>query len=273
MNGNEERRISMGDTSPSIHRAAADGYALSADLYARGRPEYPEEILAWLCDSLALRSGRVAIDLGAGSGKFTGYLLRTGASVIAVEPVPQMLEKLALAWPDVARHRGTAEAIPLPDGSADAVVCAQAFHWFANAAALTEIHRVLKPGGRLGLIWNVRDASVGWVKQLNAIFDRREGDTPRYASGGWARAFPFAGFGPMRAAHFRHGHTGTADDVIINRVRSTSFIAALPADEEAKVVAQVRSLIDATPELKGRDVVTMPYVTDAYSMTKATSAD
>ncbi|HVY59530.1 MAG TPA: class I SAM-dependent methyltransferase [Xanthobacteraceae bacterium] len=263
--------MSMADPSPSIHRAAAGGYASSADLYTRGRPEYPEEILAWLRNSLALQSGQVAVDLGAGSGKFTGYLLRTGASVVAVEPVPQMLEKLALVWPDVTRHQGTAEAIPLPDGSVDAVVCAQAFHWFANAAALTEIHRVLKPGGCLGLIWNVRDASVGWVKQLNAIFDRYEDDTPRYANGDWARPFPFAGFGPMRTAHFRHGHTGPADDVIVNRVRSTSFIAALPADEQAKVVAEVRSLIDATPELKGRDLVTMPYVTDAYGMAKVES--
>ena len=258
----------MVDSSGSIHHAAAGGYAISADLYTRGRPEYPEEILAWLHDSVALQSGRIVIDLGAGSGKFTGYLLRTRASVVAGEPVPQMLEKLALVWPDLTRHAGTAEAIPLSDGSVDAVVCAQASHWFANAAALTEIHRVLKPGGRLGLIWNVRDASVGWVQQLNAIFDRYEGDTPRYTNGDWTRAFPFAGFGPMRTAHFRYGHTGAADSVIIDRVLSTSFIAALPAQEKAKVVADVRSLIEASAELKGRDIVTMPYVTDAYSMTK-----
>jgi SAM-dependent methyltransferase len=269
--GKKERCISMADASPSIHHAAAGGYALSADLYTRGRPEYPEEILAWLRDSLALQSGQVVIDLGAGPGKFAGYLLRTGASVIAVEPVPQMLERLALLWPDVAGHQGTAEAIPLPDGSADAVACAQAFHWFANVAALTEIHRVLKPGGRLGLIWNVRDASVGWARRLNAIFDRYQDDTPRYVTGDWARAFPFPGFGPMRTVRFRHGHSGAADDVIINRVLSTSFIAALPANEKAKVVAEVRSLIDATPELKGHDIVTMPYVTDAYSMAKVSS--
>jgi len=261
----------MTDTSSSIHHAAAGGFAVSADLYARGRPQYPDEVSRWLRDDIGLQPGRTVIDLGAGSGKFTGYLLRTGASVIAVEPVPQMLEKLALAWPDAARYHGTAEAIPVPDNSVDAVVCAQSFHWFANAAALTEVHRVLRPGGRLGLIWNVRDASAEWVKRLTAIIDPYEGDTPRYARGDWKRAFPFAGFGPMRTAHFPHRHTGTAEDVIVNRIRSTSFIAALPADEEAGVVAKVRSLIDATPELKGRDVVTMPYVTDAYSMTKAAS--
>lgn len=218
-----------------------------------------------------MHAGQNVIDLGAGSGKFIGYLLRAGSSTIAVEPVPQMLEKLKRAWPDVTSHQGSADAIPVADGSVDAVVCAQAFHWFANAVALTEIHRVLKPGGRLGLIWNVRDASVERVKRLDAIMGRYEGDTPRYVNRDWMRAFPFPGFGPMRTAHFRFGHTGSAEDVTINRVRSTSFIAGLPADEEAAVVAEVRSLIEATPELRARDIVTMPYVTDFYSMTKISS--
>jgi len=261
----------MANTSPSIHHAAADGYAASADLYMRGRPEYPEEIVAWLRDSLGLQGGRVAIDLGAGSGKFTGYLSRTGASVIAVEPVPEMLERLVRKWPGVTSHQGTAEAIPVPDGAIDAVVCAQSFHWFANAGALTEIHRVLKPGGRLGLIWNIRDASVEWVKQLDAIVARYEGNVPRYINGDWTRAFPFSGFAPLQSVHLRLGHSGAAEDVIVNRVRSTSFIAALPADEEARVVAEVRSLIAATPELCGRDTVTVPYVTYAYSTAKVTS--
>jgi SAM-dependent methyltransferase len=255
-------------TEPSIHRAAADGYAAHADLYVRGRPDYPEGIVPWLRDSLGLRAGQVALDLGAGSGKFIGYLVRTGASVVAVEPVPQMREKLVRAWPDVVAHAGTAEAIPLADGSADAVVCAQAFHWFAHAAALTEIHRVLKSGGRLGLVWNLRDASVPWVKQLDAIVARYEDNAPRYLKGTWRQAFPFPGFGPMQSAHFRFDHTGSPDDVIVNRVRSTSFIAALPAEAETKVVAEVRALIAATPELRGRDVVTVPYVTDAYSMVR-----
>jgi SAM-dependent methyltransferase len=256
------------DTPPSIHHAAAEGFAAGADLYARGRPEYPDEISAWLRDGLGLHPGNVAIDLGAGSGKFTGSLLRTGASIIAVEPVPQMREKLARTWPDVPVVEGTAEAIPIPDGAVDAVVCAQAFHWFANAAALREIHRVLKPGGRLGLVWNRRDLSIEWVKELDAIIRRHQGDAPRYANGEWKRVFPFTGFGPMRTAHFRHDHTGTVENVIIDRARSTSFIAALPAEEEGRVVAELRSLIAATPELAGRDSVTMPYVTDVYGMTK-----
>jgi len=258
----------MTDKSSPIHHAAADGYAISTNLYARGRPDYPEEIIGWLRDDLALRSGQIVIDLGAGSGKFIQYLLRTNASVVAVEPVPQMLEKLTETWPNVTRYLGTAEALPLVDESVDAVVCAQAFHWFANETALKEIHRVLKPGGRLALIWNVRDASSEWVQKLNAIFDRYEGDTPRYANRTWAQVFPFSGFGPMRATQFRHGHTGAANDVIINRVLSTSFIAELPVELKSKIVAEVRALIDTTPELTGHDIVTMPYVTIAYCLTK-----
>lgn len=113
-----------------------------------------------------------------GSGKFTGYLLRTGAPVIAVGPVPQMLEKLALEYPDVIRHLGAASAIPLPDGSVDAVVCAQAFHWFANAATFTDSPRAETAwAARADL--NLRDASIGWIQKLKAIFDRYEGDTTR----------------------------------------------------------------------------------------------
>lgn len=258
----------MTETTVPIHQAAATGYAAKADLYTRGRPEYPDETLAWLRDRLGLRPGKTVVDLGAGSGKFTAYLLQTGASVIAIEPVSQMLAKLSLAQPDVESHQGTAEAIPLADASVDAVVCAQAFHWFATSAALTEIHRILKPGGALGLIWNVRDESVAWVKTLAAIFDAHEGDAPRYTKGHWSSAFPFAGFGPLQEDHFRHGHSGAAQDVIVNRVRSTSFIAALPPDEEARVVAAVEALIAATPDLAQAGEVTMPYVTDAFSTRK-----
>jgi ubiquinone/menaquinone biosynthesis C-methylase UbiE len=121
-----------------------------------------------LLEDLGLRAGKVVLDLGAGTGKFTRMLLATGASVIAVEPVPQMLEQLAHTAPDSKAIVGAAERIPLADSAVDAVVCAQAFHWFATSAALAEIRRVLKPGGVLGLIWNVRNESVEWVARLTA---------------------------------------------------------------------------------------------------------
>lgn len=258
----------MNDSPTPVHRSASTGFAAKADRYVRGRPDYPDAIVEWLRSRLGLREGKVALDLGAGTGKFTTYLLRTGARVIAVEPVQQMREQLGRACSDVDAREGTATSIPLPDASVDAVTCAQAFHWFATRNALAEICRVLKPGGKLGLIWNTRDENIAWVAKLTEIITPYEGDTPRFAKGTWKLAFPFDGLSALHEDHFGHAHTGSPEDVIIDRIRSTSFIAALPADEEAKVVAKLRALIADTPELAGRDVISMPYDTVAFSATK-----
>ena len=260
----------MTDSSPAagVHRAAAAGFTTTADNYVRGRPDYPPDVAVWLRDTLGLAPGRTVIDLGAGTGKFTRRLVDTGAHVIAAEPVAAMLAKLAASLPQVETLAATADALPLPDESVDAIVCAQSFHWFATKAALAELHRVLKPGGRLGLIWNMRDARVGWVAQLDAIVNRHEGDAPRYYTGAWRTVFPFDGFGPLHAQHFSVGHTGSPEDVIVARVRSTSFIAALPADQRAQVDGEVRALIAAEPGLSGRDTVTVPYVTEAFDLIK-----
>lgn len=258
----------MNDAKPGIHHSAAGGYAVGADTYVRGRPDYPAELGDWLREQLGLAQGRTVIDLGAGTGKFTPALIATGARVIAVEPVPEMLGKLSASFPHVQTLNGTAASIPLPDASVDAVVCAQSFHWFATHAALAEILRVLKPGGKLGLVWNLRDASIPWVAQLDAIVNRVEGDTPRYYTGAWRNAFPFEGFGPLAEQHFKQPHTGSPDDVIVNRVRSTSFIAALGADERAVIDREARALIASEPELAGKEVVTVPYDTAAFCAEK-----
>jgi SAM-dependent methyltransferase len=220
---------------------------------------------AWLRDALLLRKGRTVLDLGAGTGKFLPRLLRTDATLVAVEPVPAMLAQLADLNPGIEAKLGSAENIPLPDASVDAVVCAQSFHWFANADALNEIRRVMRMGGILGLIWNVRDESVAWVAALKAIFDAHEGDAPRYHTQAWRRLFPAAGFGPLSERRFPHGHTGLPEHVIIDRVLSTSFIAVLSAAERQRVAAQVRQLIAGTAELAGKAEVTMPYVTAAFT--------
>jgi SAM-dependent methyltransferase len=179
--------------------------------------------------------------------------------------VQEMLTQLTYTVPTVAARSGTAESIPLNDGAADAVVCAQSFHWFATAAALKEIHRVLRPGGRLGLVWNLRDESVEWVAAMTAIMTPYEGDAPRYRSGEWRRVFPADGFGPLREVHFSHSHTGDPEQVIVDRVLSVSFIAALPRAQQHVVAAKLHDLIATTPELRGLDEVTVPYDTVAFS--------
>lgn len=248
----------------AIHQAAARGFASQADTYARGRPEYPAEIDTWLRGTLDLHAGRAVLDLGAGTGKFTRRLVQTGAAVIAVEPVAQMRAQLAAAVAPVQVLEGSAEAIPLADASVDVVVCAQAFHWFANARALAEIRRVLRPGGRLGLVWNVRDESVDWVARLTAIMAPHEGDAPRFYKGDWKRVFPAEGFGPLSRQSLPYAHVGPPQQVIVDRVMSVSFIASLPEPEQARVRARLHDLIDQHAALSGRAEVAFPYRTEAY---------
>jgi SAM-dependent methyltransferase len=251
-----------------IHHFAAQGFAAGAANYVAGRPEYPPEIETWLNEELGLDSSKTVLDLGAGTGKFSRSLLATGAKVIAVEPVPAMLEQLVRQYPEVEAKSGTAEAIPLGDASVDAVVCAQCFHWFATPEALREIHRVLKPGSALGLVWNVRDNNVEWVAALTRIMKRFEGDAPRYHSQKWRTQFPADGFGPLRETRFPNLHTGDPERVIVDRILSVSFMAALPPDEQERVKAEIREIIATSPELAGKAQVTFPYETLAVACNK-----
>ncbi|MBV8659248.1 MAG: methyltransferase domain-containing protein [Burkholderiales bacterium] len=248
----------------SIHHAAADGFSKQAEAYSRGRPEYPAALLPWLIDELGIQPAQQVLDLGAGTGKFTRLLIQTGARVSAVEPVDAMRQQLAQALPDVAALPGTAESIPLPDASVDVVACAQAFHWFSTKAALEEIRRVLKPGGKLVLVWNVRDETVDWVAEITRLITPLEGDTPRFHKGEWRTVFPAPGFGPLKEHTLPYFHSGPAERVILDRMLSVSFIAALPIEEQAQVRDALLKLIDTHPALAGRDEVHFPYSTAIY---------
>jgi len=249
-----------------IHGAAQAGYAAEAERYAMGRPEYPAALLPWLHEDLGLSAGRSVVDLGAGTGKFTGLLLQTGAEVTAVEPVAAMRAQLLARHPALKAVEGRAEDMPLASASVDAIVCAQAFHWFANLSALTEMHRVLKPGGRLGLVWNVRDESVDWMAAVTAIITPFEDDAPRYYKGDWRKPFErFAGFGPLVMHSVEHLHVGPPAEVILNRFLSVSFIAALDAERKANVAAQLQELIAHHPALKAQETVVVRYRTEAFT--------
>ncbi len=160
-------------------REQATSFGAAAAAYERGRPPYPAEAIDWLLPPGAAR----VLDVGAGTGKLTRQLAQRGLDVLAVEPLAGMRDQLARAVPGVPVYPGTAEDIPLPDGSVDAVLAAQAWHWVDPVRAVPEVARVLVPGGQLGLAWNVRDERVDWVAQQSLYYltPVRRADPPRPA--------------------------------------------------------------------------------------------
>jgi SAM-dependent methyltransferase len=247
----------------AIDRVAATGFEAGAAAYERARPGYPPAAVDRLVDVLGVRPGSSVIDLGAGTGKLTASLVPTGARLIAVEPVDAMRRRFVAALPAVAVVAGTAEAIPLADGSADAVVVAQAFHWFDARPALAEIHRVLAAGGRLGLAWNMRDTSVDWVARLAEIVDAYGDAIRRHETEEWRSAFPAPGFGPLEEDAFANVQEITPDGVV-ERVASTSFIAHLPEGERRTVLGRVEELIREHPDTRGSEIFGFPHRTRVY---------
>ncbi len=247
-----------------IHAQASVGFGRAAEAYDRGRPDYPPSAVEHLIRVLSITAQSRVVELGAGTGKFTTCLAATRAQVVAVEPVAGMRDRLAERLPDVQIVDGTAEAIPLPDQSIDAVVAAQSFHWFDAKRAVVEIHRILKPGGGLGLIWNVRDESLPWVRKLTAIIAPHEGTAPRYRTLEWMSAFQTGVFfTPLQTREFPHFQRLTPT-ALLDRVASISFIAAMSEAARARVLEQVRDLLETEPALRGREQFEMPYQTRAY---------
>jgi SAM-dependent methyltransferase len=233
-------------------------FELVADLYERARPEYPQEAVAWVASKLSLDSDSTIVDLGAGTGKLTRALLATRARVIAVEPGDAMRAELERALPEVEALRGAAEDIPLPDDSVDCVAVGQAFHWFRHDEALPELHRVLRPGGGLSLLWNSRDHDRPIQQEISGLISPfvppgRPG--PEH----WADALRESPlFTTPDEAHFPWVQQLDADGLAA-RIGSVSFVAA--ASPEARTVLDAR-LREIAVKLGG--VVDFPYVTDVY---------
>lgn len=246
----------------TVPEVAAIGFSKEADAYERGRPDYPRAAVESIIAQLP-KSPRI-LDLAAGTGKLTRMLASASATadLIAVEPLAAMRAKLAAALPNVTLYEGTAESIPLEDASVDAVTVAQAFHWFDGLRALKEIRRVLKPGGTLALIWNARDERLAWVRAITALLERYEGDTPRYTKGTWKKAF--AGIA-LDQKTFEHKQGG-GHAMILDRLISISFIAALPEPERAVFLRDLKTLLETHPETRDhRDDLELPYQTSVYT--------
>jgi len=246
-----------------IDRTAAKGFSAGADAYQRARPAYAADAVARLAERLRIGASSRVVDLGAGTGKLTAQLVPTGAELIAIEPVAEMRAHLHPALPAVRVVAGAAEAIPLADASVDAVVVAQAFHWFDGPAALRETHRVLRPGGGLGLVWNARDRS-GWAGELARMVDAYGDAIRRHETEQWLGEFtPEGGFTPLEREEF--DNTQEVDEQqTLDRVASTSFIATLPEAERAALLERVRTLVRTHPETKGRERFALRHVTRIY---------
>jgi SAM-dependent methyltransferase len=222
----------------------ATSFGARAAEYERGRPGYPEAALRWC---LPLR-GRQVLDLGAGTGKLTRGLLALGLEVTAVEPLAEMRARI----PSGARTlAGTAEAIPLPEASVDAVFAGQAFHWFDHDRALAEIVRVLRPAGTVALLWNRLDDRVPWVAEIVSIIEE-PGDADE-------RNRPYAGVPGLsepEGRDFRHAMDADAD-VVLDRVVSSSAVIVMEEAARAAALARARAAAPA-----GR--FQLPYVCHAW---------
>jgi SAM-dependent methyltransferase len=252
-----------------IHQIAAAGFQAGSGAYERGRPGYPVEAVEFLIDSLGICTGSTVVELGAGTGKFTRMLLSlTKARIIAIEPVENMRRRMEDLLPAITVMDGVAEAIPVGEATADVVLSAQAFHWFDGRRALTEITRVLKPGGGLGLVWNARDESTEWVACMTEIIDRHGAGVPQYKSMEWKLAFDQCPcFAPLAKRSFRHVQTGDLQ-MLLDRVASISFIAALPPSDRQAVLAEVTQLVRTHPQTRALPQITLPYRTDVYWASK-----
>jgi SAM-dependent methyltransferase len=234
-------------TAPDPTQALSFGQAAAA--YQRGRPGYPASAIDWLLPAGA----RPVLDLAAGTGQLSRDLADRGLDVVAVEPDPGM--RAQLLDPRVRVLAGRAEGIPLPTESVDAALVGQAWHWFQVDQAVTELARVLRPGGQLGLVWNVRDERVDWVALLGALMHRgHEQDMGSQA--------PRVGppFLPIERRDFHWEHV-TSRSELLDLVSSRSYVITLPVPERQQLLGEVTRLLDTHPALSGADEVRLPYVT------------
>jgi SAM-dependent methyltransferase len=219
-----------------------------ADAYDRGRPVFPPEAAAWLTGT----EPATVLELGAGTGKLTERLVAVGHDVHATDPDGSMLEVLTRKLPDVRVSIAGAEELPVPDRSVDVVVAAQSFHWFDHDRALPEIARVLRPGGRIALTWNVRDERIPWVRKLGRIIGSEEQLVDENAE-----PLVLSGlFGFVEDASFAFWQ-GVDRESILDLVASRSYIATMDEEARAETLRAVLALYDDYG--RGMDGMQLPY--------------
>jgi SAM-dependent methyltransferase len=237
-------------------RWATRGFA-NGSLYDAARPSYPLEAIKYLVSSLGVDEQTHVLDLGAGSGIFTRQLLPFAGKITAVDPSESMRESLARNSPEVDVLAGNDTEIPLGDASVAVVFVAQAFHWFDVDRSLAEMHRVLVPRGELGLIWNERDESVEWVRDLGRAmqWDVRQ---PYRADTDFSEQIRRGPFDNIERRKFTNEQI-LDHDGLYRRVMSTSYISLMEGPELEALMIAVERVVS-----KLANPVSLPYVTDVY---------
>jgi len=240
------------DPASDAVRAAARSFDEVSDAYARARPSYPQEAVAFLTGGTT----EVVLELAAGTGKLTAGLAALGHRVIATEPSPQMLAQLTGELPGVPRLRAPAEQIPVASGSVGVVVAAQAYHWFDKDQVLPEAARVLRPGGAFAAVWNLRDERIPWVRRLGALIGTQEQNNDPTADLDGSGLFE-----PVQRATFRFWQP-LDQQRLRELVVSRSNVALMPDAERGRVLRQVDALYDEYG--RGADGMLLPYRTYCY---------
>lgn len=232
----------------------AGSFGAAAEQYERARPEYPATTVDWIVPAGA----RAAVDVGAGTGKLTRPLAERRLEVTAVEPSEGMRAQLEAGLPGVRALPGTAEQLPLADDSVDLVTYAQAWHWVEEGPALAEAARVLRPGGRLACVWNLREDGSGWMRELAQLLDRFGSNT--VVEDGFAFGPPF-GETERLAVPWSRPMSG---ERLLELLASRSYVIVAPEEERRRFFAAVRDLLATHPELAGRESFEMPYMTRCF---------
>jgi SAM-dependent methyltransferase len=237
----------------------------AAGRYDQLRPTYPEAALRWALGDQPLR----VVDLGAGTGILSRRLAGLGHEVVPVEPDEAMRERLAAASPGLAPLAGYAERIPLPDGSVDAVMAGQSYHWFDREPAHAELARVIRPGGVFAPLWNHRDESVPWVARLTEV---SEDDTAGSQDQRLALDSFGPGFGPAERATFTHV-TSHTPDTLVGLIATRSYYLTATPERQRELERRVRELCATHPALAGRSTFDLPYETVVYRAVRVTGGD
>jgi SAM-dependent methyltransferase len=240
-----------------INDTASSGFERGASDYERARPSYPQAVL----DALPLHEGAVIVDVAAGTGKLTRQLAASPATVVAIEPVAAMRAIAATFAPTAA---GSAERLPLRAGSVDAVTVAQAFHWFDAPVALAEIHRALKPGGTLLMVWNDRDQRVPWVTAMTQVIHAHEPRGVYERDVDWAATVAVhGGFTPVATQTADNVQQGVDVETVVARAVSTSYASAGGPTLIEQVARDVLAVVAGFEE-----PFDFPYVTQIYTCTR-----